>query len=56
MILSILLISGVQLLSIGVLGEYLGRIYLEVKNRPAYVDLGRSIRVDTPRVLGLDAL
>jgi glycosyltransferase involved in cell wall biosynthesis len=36
-ILSIFLISGVQLLSIGVLGEYLGRIYLEVKNRPAYV-------------------
>ena len=37
MILSILLISGVQLLCIGVLGEYLGRIYLEVKNRPEYV-------------------
>ena len=36
-ILSIFLVSGVQLLSIGVLGEYLGRIYLEVKNRPAYV-------------------
>jgi polyisoprenyl-phosphate glycosyltransferase len=36
-ILSIFLIAGVQLLSIGVLGEYLGRIYLEVKNRPAYV-------------------
>ena len=36
-ILAIFLISGVQLLSIGVLGEYLGRIYLEVKKRPAYV-------------------
>ena len=36
-ILSIFLVSGVQLLSIGVLGEYLGRIYLEVKNCPAYV-------------------
>jgi dolichol-phosphate mannosyltransferase len=36
-ILSIFFVSGVQLLSIGVLGEYLGRIYLEVKNRPAYV-------------------
>ena len=37
LILSSLLASGVQLLSIGILGEYLGRIYLEVKNRPEYV-------------------
>ena len=37
LILSMLFVSGVQLLSIGVVGEYLGRIYLEVKNRPEYV-------------------
>ena len=37
LVLTMLLVSGVQLLSIGILGEYLGRVYLEVKNRPEYV-------------------
>ena len=34
---SIMLFSGVQLLSIGILGEYIGRIYEEVKRRPIYL-------------------
>ena len=33
----IMLFSGVQLMSIGILGEYIGRIYDEVKQRPTYV-------------------
>jgi glycosyltransferase involved in cell wall biosynthesis len=34
---AIMLFSGIQLLSIGVLGEYIGRIFNEVKQRPLYV-------------------
>ena len=36
-ILTILLIGGIQLVSIGVLGEYIGRIYNETKSRPNYL-------------------
>lgn len=34
---SIFLLGGVQLLSIGVLGQYLSKAYLEIKNRPIYI-------------------
>jgi glycosyltransferase involved in cell wall biosynthesis len=34
---ALMLFSGVQLLSIGILGEYIGRIFNEVKQRPLYI-------------------
>ncbi len=37
LIISIMFFSGIQLISLGVIGEYLGRIYEEVKGRPLYL-------------------
>lgn len=33
----ILMVSGIQLLCLGVIGQYLSKTYLEVKNRPIYI-------------------
>ena len=37
MVCIILLLGGLQLLCIGIVGKYIGRIYMQVKNRPIYI-------------------
>jgi glycosyltransferase involved in cell wall biosynthesis len=36
LIVSVMFFAGVQLLTLGVIGEYLGRVFIEVKRRPLY--------------------
>jgi dolichol-phosphate mannosyltransferase len=45
-------LSGVQLLSLGIIGQYLARVYRESKGRPIYV-VGSVIRSDESKPAGL---
>ena len=47
LIISILFLGGIQLLSLGIIGEYLGRMYEEVKGRPLFI-VGEEIGLAKP--------
>lgn len=50
MIAMITLLSGVQLLCVGLLGEYVGRIYMETKQRPVFIVAEDSDNTAQPAV------
>jgi dolichol-phosphate mannosyltransferase len=47
-LISVLFLGGVQLIAIGILGEYLGKVYEEVKQRPLYI-INRSVNISDDR-------
>lgn len=59
LIVSVTFLAGIQLLSLGVLGEYIGRIFAEVKGRPLYIvgerlGLPACVVAQAPSVLGAE--
>ncbi len=48
LVVSIMFFSGIQLISLGLIGEYVGRIFAEVKRRPLYL-VGETVGVAEAR-------
>ena len=47
-IIAVLVLGGIQLMSLGIMGEYLGRLHLNVNRKPQYVE--RQVFADGPNV------
>ncbi|MCR4877078.1 MAG: glycosyltransferase family 2 protein [Clostridiales bacterium] len=46
-LIAVALIGGIQLISLGVIGEYVGKIFLETKHRPRYIISERTEEMET---------
>lgn len=45
----ILILGGVQLLSLGIMGQYVGKTYMETKNRPHYI-ISKTNKKDSKKI------
>lgn len=45
----ILILGGVQLLSLGIMGQYIGKTYMETKNRPHYI-ISKTNKKDSKKI------
>ena len=50
-VISVWALGGLQLLAIGVIGEYIGKIYLETKRRPTFI-IDRNLEEDSNKEKG----
>jgi glycosyltransferase involved in cell wall biosynthesis len=50
LVVSIMFFSGIQLISLGMIGEYVGRIFAEVKRRPLYL-IGETVGLAEPEAM-----
>jgi glycosyltransferase involved in cell wall biosynthesis len=50
LVVSIMFFSGIQLISLGMIGEYVGRIFAEVKRRPLYL-VGETVGLAEPEAM-----
>ena len=49
---AIFLLGGIQLMSLGILGQYLGKLFIEAKQRPSYVVLETNLTDEETRYAG----
>jgi dolichol-phosphate mannosyltransferase len=55
---SVLIVGGIQLLCLGLIGEYLGKLFIDAKARPGYIvkesSLGSGERGESRRKEGIE--
>lgn len=50
-IIAVCFIGGIQLISLGVIGEYIGKIYLETKGRPRYIISEKTKKIENSIII-----